>query len=179
MPLITLTTPRLILRAPRLADADAIYNGYATDPEVARFVLWTPHESIEETRAFLIGFLDHGRGDTSYPWVITRAADRLVIGAIHLRVNAPKGEVGFNIDRAEWGRGYGTEALRAVIEFGLGLAGVHRIQALCHVENAASARVMEKAGMVKEGVLRRFLVFPNISAEPQDVFIYAQTRERT
>jgi RimJ/RimL family protein N-acetyltransferase len=50
---------------------------------------------------------------------------------------------------------------------------IFRIWAVCDVDNAASARVMEKAGMQREGVLRRWSVHPNISAEPRDSFCYA------
>jgi ribosomal-protein-alanine N-acetyltransferase len=53
---------------------------------------------------------------------------------------------------------------------------VFRIGAVCDVDNIGSARVMEKAGLVREGVLRRWLVHPNISDEPRDCFSYARTR---
>jgi RimJ/RimL family protein N-acetyltransferase len=173
MPLATITTERLILRPPRREDAEAIYQGYATDPEVARFVIWKPHRSMDETVAFLDHFLEHG--EDGYPWVMTLTAGG-VIGAMHLRVRAPWSEFGFNIARSHWGRGYGTEAVRAVIDFGLELPEIYRVQAMCHVDNGASARVMEKAGMVREGVLHRYMLFPNLGTEPQDVFVYAATR---
>jgi RimJ/RimL family protein N-acetyltransferase len=170
MPLATLHTERLELRPPSMEDADAIYHGYATDPEVARYVIWTPHESIERTRAFL----EHG--DTSYPWAITLRQGGELIGAMHLRVSVPWAEFGFNLARAHWGAGYGSEAVRAVVEFGLALPGVHRVQATCHVDNGASARAMEKGGMIREGVLCRYMLFPNLGEDPQDVYMYAATR---
>jgi len=173
MPLATLTTKRLVLRPPRPEDAEAIFASYAKDPEVAHFVIWRPHRTIEDTRKFLQHFESHT--EDGYPWVMTLSESGAVIGAMHLRVNAPWAEFGFNIAREHWGRGYGTEAVRSVIDFGLALPGVHRVQAMCHVDNAASARVMEKAGMMREGVLHRYMLFPNVSEEPQDVFIFAKT----
>ncbi|MBE0594771.1 MAG: GNAT family N-acetyltransferase [Gemmatimonadales bacterium] len=171
----TLTSERLVLRPPRLEDAAAIYEGYACDPEVARFVIWTPHRSIRETQEFLTQFVALADGDPSFPWVMTLAADGAVIGAMHLRVHPPWAEFGFNIARPHWNRGFGTEAVRAVIGFGVGLPGIERIQAICHVDNCGSARVMEKAGMRREGVLRRYLVFPNLGERAQDVFMYSVT----
>ena len=175
MPLTTLTSERLTLRPPRPEDSEAIFRGYATDPEVARFVLWTPHRSIAETEAFLTQFLEDGAEGDTYPWVITRSADAALIGAMHLRVEPPRGELGFNLARQHWGRGYGSEAVRAVTDFGLGLGAVGRVQAVCHVDNTASARVLEKAGMTREGRLQRYMLFPNLGAEPQDVYLYAKT----
>jgi RimJ/RimL family protein N-acetyltransferase len=84
--------------------------------------------------------------------------------------------VGYVIARAEWGKGYATEALRAVIEDGLAQPEITRVAAVCDVENLASARVMEKASMVKEGILVRHMVHPNISDEPRDVYSYSNTR---
>jgi RimJ/RimL family protein N-acetyltransferase len=69
-----------------------------------------------------------------------------------------------------------TEAVRAVVEQALGLPHIYRVAAICDVENVASARVMEKVGMLREGVLRRAVLHPNISAEPRDAYIYARTR---
>lgn len=176
MPLTTLTSERLTLRSPRLEDAEAIFEEYATDPEVARFVVWTPHQSIAGTEAFLAYFLEHGTQDDNYPWVITRSADGALIGTVHLRVEPPRAELGFNLARDHWGKGYGTEVVQAVMGFGFGLAGVRRVQAVCHVQNAASARVLEKAGMRREGRLRSYMLFPNLGTEPQDVYLYARTQ---
>jgi RimJ/RimL family protein N-acetyltransferase len=176
MPLSTLTSERLTLRPPRLEDAETIYRGYATDPDVARFVLWTPHESIQETEAFLTDFLDGGAQDDNYPWVIARSSDGMVLGAMHLRVDPPRAELGFNLARGHWGRGYGTEAVRAVVSFGLTCEGVERVEATCHVDNAASARVLEKAGLSRERTLRRHLLFPNLGSEPQDIDLYTRIR---
>ena len=174
MPSVRLTTERLVLRPPRAHDAQPIYDGYARDPAVARFVIWMPHQSIEETHAFLRIFVAEARGDDGYPWVIT-LGDAEVIGAMHLRLHGPRAEFGFNIASAQWNQGYGTEAVRAVIAFAFTLEGIERVQAVCHVDNGASARVMEKAGMRREGRLARYLVFPNLGPAAQDVWLYART----
>ena len=78
--------------------------------------------------------------------------------------------------RAAWGQGLMTEALRAVVELGLAETHLYRIAAVCDVDNRPSARVLEKAGMQREGRLRRYILHPNVSAEPRDVYLYARTR---
>ena len=69
-----------------------------------------------------------------------------------------------------------TEALTEIVRWALRQEKVFRIGSMCDVENIASARVMEKAGLIREGMLRRRLIHPNISDEPRDCFIYAITR---
>jgi [ribosomal protein S5]-alanine N-acetyltransferase len=69
-----------------------------------------------------------------------------------------------------------TEVLTEVVNWALNQPGTFRIGAVCDVENIGSARVMEKAGLFREGVLRRWLMHPNISDEPRDCFIYARTQ---
>ncbi len=65
----------------------------------------------------------------------------------------PEVEVGWRLARAHWGRGYATEAAKAAIGHGLADLGLGRIIAVAHPDNAASRRVMEKCGMVYEGIV--------------------------
>ena len=69
-----------------------------------------------------------------------------------------------------------TEVLTEVVNWALSLPLIFHIGAVCNVENIGSARVMEKAGLVREGLLRRWLMHPNISDEPRDCFSYARAR---
>ena len=68
-----------------------------------------------------------------------------------------------------------TEVVSQLLNQLLALKGACRVEATCRVENAASARVLEKSGFTKEGVLRYWAVFPNISSEPQDCYVYSKT----
>jgi [ribosomal protein S5]-alanine N-acetyltransferase len=70
-----------------------------------------------------------------------------------------------------------TEVLAEVTGWVMRQAGIWRIGAGCDVENSASARVMEKAGLEREGILRRWIIHPNISSEPRDWFSYAKVRQ--
>jgi predicted adenylyl cyclase CyaB len=169
-------TSRLILRAPRPEDADVIFQRYAQDAEVTRFLTWRPHLSIDETRDFVQRCLDGWQRGTPLTWSITRIDEDLALGMVDLRIDHEGAEMGYVLARAEWGKGYMTEAVGAVVEQVLALPHVYRVAAICDVENVASARVMEKVGMLREGILRRAVLHPNISAEPRDAYVYARTR---
>lgn len=69
-----------------------------------------------------------------------------------------------------------TEAVRAVVDWAIGQPEMHRVWAVCDVDNKASARVLEKAGMEREGILRRWSIHPNISEFPRDCICYAKVK---
>lgn len=172
----TLKTKRLRLRKAKLADAEAIFRHYAQDPEVTKYVSWRAHQNLDETRAYVRTCLLAWDTGKAFHWVLERAEDKQVIGMIIARVIGEKWELGFVLARVHWRQGYMTEALNAVITWALKQKEIHRVWAVCDVDNIASARVMEKVGMQREGVLKRWSVHPNISEEPRDSFCYAITK---
>ena len=169
----SLKTERLRLRKVKPSDADAIFRQYAQDSEVAKYVSWRAHSDIEETREYVRMCLLAWDTGKAFHWVIERNEDKQVIGMIIARDGGEKWELGYVLARAHWGRGYMTEALKALIAWALKQRDIYRIWAVCDVDNIASARVMEKAGMQREGTLRRWSVHPNLSPEPRDSYCYA------
>lgn len=169
-------TERLLLRFPELADAKDIFRAYASDAEVTRFLTWRPNTSLAETEEFLRGRLDEIRLGRKYSWLITTGEDAEGCGMIEISNEGHRAAIGYILARPEWGKGYMTEALRAVISAAFTLPPIYRVWAVCDVENIASARVLEKAGMSFEGVLRRWAVHPNLGPEPRDARCYAVTR---
>jgi len=166
-------TPRLTLRPPVMTDAEAIFTGYAQDAEVAKYMIWRLHENVEETRDFVRRCALAWEDGSAYPWIITLKEDGRLIGMIESRVKGFGMNIGYVLARVHWGRGYMPEAARSVVDWGLSQDGVFRVWALCDVDNLASARVMEKIGMRREGVLRRCIIHPNVSDEPRDVYCYS------
>jgi ribosomal-protein-alanine N-acetyltransferase len=172
-----IATERLLLRPPRMDDAPAIFSSYAQDEEVTRYMTWRPHRSAAETEEYLRGVLDFPGDGSRLTWAITLRGDDTPRGMIELRTQGHKADFGYVLARPLWGRGYMTEALRAVVDFAFARPEVYRVWAVCDVDNVASARVMEKAGLSFEGVLRRHTVHPNLGPEPRDVRCYARVRE--
>lgn len=168
-------TERLTLRPPRRQDAPAVFARYARDPEVTRYLTWRTHESLAQSERFVdacVAAWGKGRG----PWVLTRTGDDSAIGMIDLRIEVCRAELGYVLARSEWGRGLMSEAAAAVVELALAEPGIYRAWAVCDVDNRASARVLEKAGMALEARLRRYAVHPNLGREPRDVLLFARTR---
>ncbi len=167
-------TARMVLRPVGMADAGAIFDGYARDPEVTRFLTWRPHRSVAETQDYVARCMAAGRERT---YAMVGREDGAVLGAFALRRDVPwRLEFGYVLARREWGRGLMSEALSAAADWALGQTAIWRIGGTCDVENLASARVMEKAGLAREGVLRRWIVHPNISDAPRDSFSFGKVR---
>lgn len=170
------STTRLTLRPIVAEDAVAIFTTYAQDPEVTRFLVWAPHLAVTETEAYiahcLVAPVDLGR-----TYVLIGRDDGKLKGALDLRrPTSHRLEFGYVLGRTFWGTGLMTEALQEVIAWSLRQSAIFRIGAGCDVDNIASARVMEKAGLLREGLLRRWLIHPNVSHEPRDCFAYARSR---
>ena len=172
----TFKTERLRLRKAKLTDADAIFRQYAQDPEVTKYVSWRAHRDLKETREYVQMCLLAWDVGKAFHWVIEGAEDKQVMGMIIARVNAEKWELGYVLAQPYWRQGFMTEALKAVIAWALKQKEIHRVWAVCDVDNLASARVMEKIGMQREGILKRWSVHPNISPEPRDSVCYAITK---
>ncbi len=171
-----LKTDRLRLRKVKLSDAEAIFRQYAQDPEVTKYVSWRAHRDLEETREYVRMCLLAWDVGKAFHWVIERREDKEVIGMIIARAAGEKWELGYVLARPFWGQGYMTEAVKGIIAWALRQKEIYRVWAVSDVDNIASARVMEKAGMQREGILRRWSVHPNISPEPRDSYCYAITK---
>jgi RimJ/RimL family protein N-acetyltransferase len=173
---VQIETERLLLRKPRLEDARAIFDGWAQDQEVTRYLTWHPHERIEQTQEFVQGCLRAWEGERRFPYMITLKGTGEVIGMIDPRIEGSKAAIGYVAAHAHWGKGYVPEATRAIIDWTFQQPSIYRIYATTDLENVASRRVLEKVGMQCEGVLRKYILHPNISDVPRDSYIYAITK---
>jgi len=171
----TLVTDRLVLRRPTPTDAPAIYE-YGRDPAVTRYLIFRTHNSVADAEAFLGTCQARWESGEEYCWLITLRTQNRTIGSIACRVRGHAVDIGYALGSAYWHHGYATEAGRALIAWAGDLPEVYRVWAVCDVENTASARVLEKLGMSREGVLRRWIIHPNISPEPRDCYVYAKVR---
>jgi len=172
----TFETARLVLRPVTVVDVDAIFDSYAQDEYVARYLIWRPHRSRSETQAYVERCIATP-SEVERTYMLVGREDNIVRGAFALRRRAPlRLDCGYALARRWWRQGLMTEVLTEIVAWALRQPSVFRIGAVCDVENIGSARVLEKAGFVREGVLHRWLVHPNISAEPRDCYSYARVR---
>lgn len=154
----TIETERLILRPFVMADATAMYENWARDPEVTKYVTWPAHSSVEITRMVLADWTASYASPDSYKWAIVLKSDGKLIGnisVVHLREHVEACEIGYCMGKPWWGMGVMTEALKAVVDHLFEHVGMNRICARHDPRNIGSGRVMQKAGMTYEGTMRQ------------------------
>jgi len=172
-----LETQRLILRAFTRADM-AAYVRFIGDPRVQRYLgggappcSGEPHSTnwLNNINGRLL------KSKTVFTWCVECKETKAVIGRIDLGgfVKRSMADIAYYFAPESWGRGYATEAAAAVTRFGFDELKLHRIQATVMPGNAASLRVLEKAGYAREGVLRKALM----GREFHDIVLLAAVRE--
>ena len=151
-------TPRLILRKLDTDDASAMFQNWASDPEVTKFLTWPTHASMEISWALIALWMkDYDKKDY-YQWGIELKELGEVIGTISVvskRDEIRMAHVGYCIGRAWWHQGIMTEALGAVIDFHYDEVGYERIESRHDVNNPHSGDVMKKCGLSLEGTMRK------------------------
>ncbi|MGI6688227.1 MAG: YhcH/YjgK/YiaL family protein [Christensenellales bacterium] len=173
---VCLKTPRLILRPYALEDAQAMFNNWAGDPEVTKTLLWDTHPDVEHTRRLLAGWVRAYQSGRHYHWVIEK--DGEIIGDISLVKWSAidlDGEIGYCLSQKAWNQGIMTEALREVLRFLFQRVGFHRLYLRHATENPASGRVMEKAGLKKEGLMHQAM--RRKGGGFSDIALYAALRD--
>lgn len=141
-----LQTERLLLRKIRREDAQRIFDCWACDPEVTRYLTWQPHDSIAVTNAVMDHWLAEYEQPDCYRYGIELSETGELIGMIDVvRIVDGKPEIGYCSGRAYWGNGYMTEALKALCA-ALFEAGYSMIRIEAVRENIGSNRVIQKAG---------------------------------
>ena len=157
----TLTTKRLVLREFRPEDWRDVYD-WCSDPEVLRFVGEPQGESQVRDDVQRRSRSGHPTGDRGeYIFAIQLMEGGKVIGDCQLHCGGhpmyhPRlGDVCYCLNRAYWGQGYATEVVSALLAFAFDKLKLHRVTCKMITDNAASARVAEKAGMRREGHLLR------------------------
>jgi RimJ/RimL family protein N-acetyltransferase len=150
----SLTSTRLIVR--RLRESDlAAFCHYRSDPEVARYQDWTTFPEEDGVRFFAEQALRHP--DAEGIWfqiAIAHKETGAIVGDCGLRaIEGQPGQVelGFTLARGHWGKGYATEALTRLLDYVFGERGKQRVIAVTDARNAPEARVLEQAGMRREG----------------------------
>jgi RimJ/RimL family protein N-acetyltransferase len=170
----TITTARLVLERPTAGDAIAIFERFARDPEVTKFLSWPRHQSTEDTKAFLAFSDAEWERWPAGPYLIVARATGELLGGTGLGFETPwRASTGYVLAQDAWGKGYATEALQAMVALAPRL-GIQRLYAKCHPDHRRSWRVLEKCGFAREGTLLRHAEFPNLQpGTPADVLCYA------
>lgn len=154
-----LRTKRLTLRPFTVKDAEEMFENWANDPEVTRYLSWQPHGNVELTRALLTQWEEDSKDPANYNWAIVlhEGEKDILIGNISLLQADEFNEraiVGYCMAKRYWGKGIMTEAFSEVLRYAFEEVGFNRIIGHHAAANIGSGKVMEKCGLIYEGTMR-------------------------
>ncbi len=181
IPPVEIETPRLKLKAFQPGDGQLLFDLYASDPNVCKYMSYKVADKPETSEAYVRfvvdSFAGQHNGVPDFAYTIKLKDSGEYIGSGGFGPSTPDSIVGgYILGQKFWGQGYATEAWRALLAVAQSDPGVNRIEANHHPENIASGKVMQAAGMMCVGIRPKHSVFPNISDEPVDDVLYAWTR---
>lgn len=172
----TIETERLLLTpwTESKEDAEGLY-AYAKDPEVGPNAGWKPHESVEESAMIIREMFI-----PETTWAIREKADGKIVGSIGLmldrrREDVNSREMGYSLAKDCWGKGYMTEAAKAVMDYGFEEFGLVVMSICTGPDNKRSQRIIEKCGFKFEGIQRRG--YHILDGTDRDNLVYSILRE--
>ncbi len=155
---IELETKRLILRRFIMEDAERVFNNWANDDEVTKYLVWPSHSDINVTKNVLEQWIQNYEKNDFYQWAIEIKEIKEPVGSISV-VNQLDDikmvHIGYCIGKKWWNKGITSEALSVLIKFFFEKVGVNRIEARHDPNNQNSGKVMTRCGMKYEGLLRQ------------------------
>ena len=144
-----LQTERLILRPLKIADAEEAFNSWTGDPEVAKYMRWSVHESVNDTiDHWLSGADEASQSDKTYDWgIIYKQTGEIVgSGGVHYNADEDIFEIGYGLAKRYWGRGIATEAAQEFVRFVKGELNLANLCGKHAIENVASGKILQKLG---------------------------------
>ncbi|MFC7684936.1 GNAT family N-acetyltransferase [Ureibacillus sp. GCM10028918] len=150
-------TKRLLLRRLTTDDSERIEE-LAGDYDVAKSTLNIPHPYPKGSAIqFIENIFSAEKSEKIIMFAITEKESQLLIGLININLSAPykRGELAYWVGKQYWGKGYGTEATKALLEYGFNQLNLNKIFAASFTSNPGSWRIMEKVGLKYEGTLKQ------------------------
>ena len=145
---VRIKTERLVLRRHTIEDADRLHDMFGADEKMFEYSGWDPYATREMARKTIQGFIDKYDEEFFFGWAIESDGELIgTIGAYDHNAEADSIEIGISIGRRNWGKGYATEALKAVLEYLTENKKIRVVKAWCASGNIGSRRIMEKCGM--------------------------------
>lgn len=152
-------TDRLLLRPFRIDDAQSMYENWANDPEVTKFLMWPVHESVDVSKVVLVDWTSNYYEKDYYQWaiVLKENGDGPIgsISVVHKDDDIKMVHIGYCIGHKWWHKGITSESLQAIIKFFIVDVGMNRVESRHDPNNPNSGKVMLKCGMKYEGTKRQ------------------------
>lgn len=153
-----LHTESLTLRRFTVCDAEDMFNNWAGDKKVTKYLTWSPHQSVEFTKQLLEGWVSAYDDPRTYNWVIEYDGQAVGgISVVRLSDKCEYAELGYCLGYDFWNKGFMSEGANAVTDYLFNEIGIHRVEISHATENPASGKVALKCGMTYEGTKREYL----------------------
>ena len=159
MKIIELQTPRLTMNIVRLSDLSDVHE-LLSIPAVDKYNALGIPTNMYVTEVYLDEWIESYKMRKEFVFAIRSPFDKKFIGLLSLRIGNSKYNIGtiwYKLHPSFWSKGYATEGVKCILQFGFEEVGLHRIEAGCAIDNIGSIRVLEKSGMIKEGHKRKIL----------------------
>ena len=152
----TIATERLILRRFRPEDAQAMFDNWASDDEVTKYMTWPTHADVSISQWVVNDWVSSYEKDDFYQWTIEFEGQPIgSISVVDYRDEIARATIGYCIGRNWWHKGIMSEALKAVMDYLFDEIGFNRVEACYDPNNPNSGKVMAKCGMKYEGTHRQ------------------------
>ena len=176
VPYPRIETDRLVIRMVKKQDAEDLYE-LCRRPETSMFALWSPHESLSETKEFINYQIARYRKKDCMFFVVEEKESGRVIGTcsyVSMDADYKIAEIGYSVLSDVWNNGFATEIADALMGYAFNRIGVQRVFARVLPQNTASQRVLLKLGLEYEGTAKKGYYF---NGRVNDVFTYGITDE--
>lgn len=150
-------------------DARQVFESWGYNRSNFRYLSAPPQSSTADAQAYLDKVLANPADPVFH---IALGSPERIVGLIKAKLDGHKALVGYVIDEPFWGRGIASAALKKVVALLKAHPEIQRIWATCAIDNPGSSAVLEKCGFVREGVLRRWIVYPAQGTDPKDNYSY-------
>lgn len=157
---IIIETERLKLRPIKIEEAEHVYNTWTSDDEVSRYMRWSMHRSVEETKQWIMMERENCKKDNYFDWGIELKETGKLIGSMgaHYVPELDRYEIGYGIAKKYWRQGLVTEGVRGMLNYLVNKKGIKKFVASHAKQNPASGAVMQKVGFryVKDENIEKF-----------------------
>ena len=157
---IIIETERLVLRPIKIEEAEHVYNTWTSDEEVSKYMLWSTHKSVEETKQWIMMEQENCKQDNYYDWGIELKEIGKLIGSMgaHYVPDTDRYEIGYGIAKEYWRQGLTTEGVKGMLDYLVNEKGIKRFSSSHVKQNPASGAVMQKVGFkyVKDATTEKF-----------------------
>lgn len=154
-------TDRLRLREISMGDLNSFYS-IKSDPDVTFPYAMRPHKDRDQTKKWIYNIFDSYEKEDAVMWAITQKDSSEVLGSVtlwNISADSGCGELGYELHKNAWGKGFAKEAARAATEFGFSRLNLNRIEACPYSDNVSSVKLLENIGYKLEGTLRERVRF--------------------